>query len=278
MIFDHAIVNGKHLPLEQAQISIFDKAVFSSFGVYEAVKVDRGRPFYLREHLQRLLQSARMIELELSADLSTLVAWFQTLNQLDPQATWRLTIIAFGPLEAGAEALIAMRPETLQRYPQRLYDEGASAVLYAGRRAVPGCKSLNNLVNYLAQRAAGRAGALEGLLHHGGRLTEGGRSNLFAVRQGQLVTPPAAQVLSGITRDIIIQLMQATDCAVIEKPLSTDLSQYDELFISSTSMHVMPVTRVEGRPVGTGRVGPVTKNAAARFEAHYRQVMADGRG
>jgi branched-subunit amino acid aminotransferase/4-amino-4-deoxychorismate lyase len=153
------------------------------------------------------------------------------------------------------------------------YQNGAAAVLYEGLRFMPACKSMNTLVNTLARRAATRAGALEGLLHHHGYLTEGGRSNIFAVRQGQLVTPPADEVLSGITRDVIIQVMQDTSYPVSETPLLADVSLYDELFISSTSMHVMPITRIDGRLIGAGRVGPITQVALARFNTHYRQVM-----
>ena len=202
-----------------------------------------------------------------------LAQWFDRLLQVDPLATWRLVIIAFGAVEPAAKPVIAMRPEALPTYPDHFYRDGAGAVLYEGRRAIPACKSLNTLVNYLARRAAIRAGELEGLLYHDGCLTEGARSNLFAVQAGQLVTPPAAEVLSGITRDIILQEMETTEHPVIEAPLSTDFSKYEEFFISSTSMHVMPITRIDGRPLGSGQIGPVTKLAMARFEAHYRRVM-----
>jgi D-alanine transaminase len=133
-------------------------------------------------------------------------------------------------------------------------------------------------VNYLARRAATRAGALEGLLHHEGYLTEGSRSNLFAVRQGQLVTPPENKVLSGITRDIVVRVMQETPHPVIEAPISIDLSLYEEIFISSTSLHIMPITRIDGQPIGNGQVGPVTHLAMERFERHYRQMLAGNEG
>ncbi len=275
MIFDYAVVNGRLLPFDQAQISLFHQAVFSSFGVYEAVKVDRGRPFYLAEHLSRLFNSADAIELALGVDAPTLLEWFKLLAAPDPQATWTLRLMALGSVRLEDEPIVTMWPEPLRTYPQQLYRAGARAILYAGQRSLPTCKSLNTLVNYLARREAVRRGALEGLLYHHGHLTEGARSNLFAVKEGQLVTPPADQVLSGITRDVIFCQMEETDYPVGEAPITTDLSLYDELFISSTSMHVMPITVVDGQPIGPGRVGPVTQLAMSRFEAHYRQVMAD---
>jgi branched-subunit amino acid aminotransferase/4-amino-4-deoxychorismate lyase len=272
-LFKYAIVNGERRLLAEAQISIFNQALLSSFGVYEAIKIEAGRPFYLEEHLHRLFQSAAMLGLSLGRDVPTLARWFGELNRIDPQATWRLTIVAIGAVEAGVEPIVAMRPEPLRTYPARFYQEGATAVLYEGQRALPACKSLNTLVNFLARRAATESGSLEGVLHHNGYLTEGARSNLFAVRQGRLFTPPATEVLSGITRDVILQVMEDTPYPVVEAPLPTDLSLYEEIFISSTSMHVMPLNRIDGQSIGLGRVGPITKVAMARFETHYRAVM-----
>lgn len=272
-IFNHVIIDGNCLAINQAQISFFHPVLFSSFGVYESIKVERGHPFYLTDHLHRLLQSARMIDLDLGVGVATLTDWFYRLLAIDPQATWRLRILGLGA-ESGDESLIAMQPSILPTYPDRFYREGAGAILYAGQRALPACKSLNTLVNHLARRAANRIGALEGLLYHAGCLTEGARSNLFAVQQGELITPPASEVLSGITRDIILQVMQGSDYPVQEKCIWTDLSLYEELFISSTSMHVMPITRVDGQPIGAGEVGPVTRLVMNRFEAHYQQVRA----
>ncbi|RME76797.1 MAG: hypothetical protein D6784_05095 [Chloroflexi bacterium] len=275
-IFQTAVVNGRRLPADQAQVSVFNKAVFASFGVYETIKVDRGRPFYLVEHLHRLEHSAALIDLPLPADVPAIAGWVRSLLQLDPQVTCRIFIVALGAVEAGERPLLALQAEPLPTYAPHLYQTGAEAVLFEGARALPACKSLNTLVNFLARRTARQAGALEGLLHHSGYLTEGSRSNLFAVRQGQLLTPPADEVLSGITRDIVLQVMRDTAYPVEEARLPVDISLYDELFITSTSMHVMPITRVEGHPVGTGTVGPVTRLVMDRFEAHYRQKIGDG--
>ena len=273
MIFDHAIFNGQLVPADQARIPMVNKALFSSFGVYETMQVVQGQPFYLEEHLCRLLNSARMLELELGVDEPILTDWFELLRQIDPQATWTMRILAIGAVEPGTNPMIAMWAEPVSTYPDTFYRTGASAILYEGQRAIPACKSLNTLVNYLARRAAVQAGALEGLLHHNGSLTEGARSNVFAVRQSQLVTPPATDVLSGITRDVIIQVMQDTDYPVAEQPIAVEVSLFEEFFISSTSMHVMPITQIDGQLIGDGQVGPITKIAMARFEATYRRAM-----
>ncbi len=272
-VFDYTVVDGKLVPFSQAQISIFDKAFWASYGVYESVKVDRGCPFYLEDHLQRLLKSAEVLELGLKIDIETLVGWFEQLRVIEPEATWSLKIVALGTVEKNRKPVIAMQADVLPTYLEVFYHEGAAAILYGGQRALPMCKSLNTLVNHLARRAANRVGAVEGLLYHNGYLTEGARSNLFAVRQGQLVTPPSTEVLSGITRDITIQMMQSTDFPVVETPMPIDLALYEEFFITSTSMHVLPITKIDDRPIGNGRVGPVTQLAIKLFEVHYNEVM-----
>ncbi|MBI4446283.1 MAG: aminotransferase class IV [Acidobacteria bacterium] len=271
-IFKYVVVNGERLRAEEAQTSLFNAAFLASFGVYETVKIDRGRPFCLEEHLRRLLQSAQIIELELETDVATLACWFTQLLEVDPQATWTLRILALGA-DGGAPPLIAMQAMPLPTYSKTLYQEGASAVLYEGQRALPTCKSLNGLINYLARRAAVRAGALEGLLHHNGYLTEGSRSSLFAVHRGKLLTAVAAEVLAGVTRDIIVQIMRDSDHPVTEAPLPVALDLYDEIFISATSMHVMPITKVDDRLIGEGRVGPITKEVMARFEDQYKKIQ-----
>ena len=273
MIFEFAVLNGQLLPVEQAKIPVNNKALFASYGVYETIKVVQGQPFYGDEHLARLLASAALLELDLMVGMPALRDWFNTLADVDRAATWSLRILALGALNPGDRPLIAMWAEPLPTYPDKLYRAGAAATLFAGQRPLPACKSLNTLVNFLARRAAQQAGALEGLLHHNGHLTEGARSNIFAVRQGQLITPPAVDVLSGITRDIVFQVMRNSPHPVSEALLPVDVSLYDGFFISSTSMHVMPVTRIDGRPVGDGCVGPITREVMARFAVHYRQIM-----
>jgi D-alanine transaminase/branched-chain amino acid aminotransferase len=273
MIFDFALLNGQLLPVSDAQVPVTNKALFASFGVYETIKVVQGRPFYGDEHLERLLISAGLLHIDLQVDVSTLHYWFKMLADVDRSATWSLRILALGAVEPGALPFIAMWAEPVPTYAGSLYQEGATAILFAGQRSLPACKSLNTLVNFLARREAQQVGALEGLLHHKRQLTEGSRSNVFAVRQGQLITPPAAEVLSGITREVILQVMQDSDIPVVETLLPVDISLYDEFFISSTSMHVMPITQIDNRPVGKGRVGPITREVMARFEVHYREIM-----
>lgn len=273
-IFDYVVVNGRLLPAAQAQTPLFNQAFLSSYGVYETVKIDRGRPFYLAEHMRRLINSAQMIEIDLGVSAELLCDWFKLLIEVDRQATWTLRALALGAVGNITRPIVAFEALPLATYPDSFYSDGAKAVLYEGQRAIPLCKSLNTLVNYMAGHKAKRAGALEGILHSNGHFTEGSRSSLFVVSRGKLLTAPQALVLPGITRDIVIHVMQETDYPVIEQPVPVELSQLDEVFITATSMHVMPITQIDGQKIGNGRVGPVTQLAMERFNARYNSYMA----
>jgi D-alanine transaminase len=147
-------------------------------------------------------------------------------------------------------------------------------VTYAGCRHLPECKSLNTLVNFLARRHAVRVGAQEAVLCSDGRLTEGARSNIFAVHRGELCTPPAGQVLSGITRDIVLALAIESGILVRERSLYlAEVDEYDEFFVTSTSMHVMPVVAIDDRVVGRGRVGRVTAEMVRQFEVYHHKYF-----
>ena len=275
MIFDHVVVDGELQAVDGPQISLFNSAYYASYGIYESVKVDAGRPFYLEEHLHRLHKSAAMINLPLKVSVDRLLDWFNLLRDTDPQATWSLKVLVIGPEGKDDESIVALQPLPLSTYPPEFYVTGASAVLFEGQRFMPVCKSLNTLVNTLARRAATEAGALEGLLHHDSLLTEGSRTNLFVVRDGELLTPRTGDVLSGITREVIIDVMAESDHPVVEADVPADPSQFDEVFISSTSMHVMPITRIDGQPVGDGGIGPITKVAMKRFNEFYDAYMSN---
>jgi len=274
MDFEYIILNGRMRPASEAKVSLFSPALFSSFGVYESVEVAEGVPFHLQDHLSRLAESAEMIELSLPFSIYEIASW---VNRLVPQNGNRdclLRIIALGVTQAEDEALVAILPQPLPSYPDSYYWEGATAITFEGSRALPACKSLNTLVNYLARRQAIRAGVHEAILCSGGEMTEGSRSNIFAVCRDEIRTPPSDRVLSGITRDIIIRLALQAGYQVSEAPLSLmDLPQFSEFFITSTSMHIIPIARIGAALVDDGRVGQVTRDLMDRFERYHRDYV-----
>ena len=273
MFFSHASLNGNLIPFDEAQVSLAHPVFTTSFGVYESIQVDKGRPFHLADHIQRLQNSADLIGIPLPAQ-ETLRRWARALIQALPPASYSILILALGDSAGTQDTLVAFLPKPIRTYAPTLYAQGAAAITYPGQRAIPQCKSFNTLVNHLARVEARKQGALEGILTHNNELHEGARSNVFVVTadSNALLTPPADKVLSGITRDIVLQVMAESPTPVEERRIFTD-TPLAEMFITSTSMHVMPVTTLNGQKVGNGQVGPITREAMRRFEQYYRRRM-----
>jgi D-alanine transaminase len=162
-------------------------------------------------------------------------------------------------------------------YPAAYYAAGATAATFEAQRFLPEAKSLNALASFMAQRHARKVGVHEALLHHACCLTEGSNSNLFAVIDGRVITPPHTEVLSGVTRDIVIRLAHRNDIDLVEAELPVaQIEGWQEAFITSTNRHVMPITRIDGRPVGSGQVGPVTMRVRELFEAYFASQVGAG--
>lgn len=274
-LFDIVLVNGEITPTPQAQLSLTHPVFTNSHGVYESIQIDQGHPFHLKNHLQRLQNSANIIEIPLPS-LDTLLNWGLKLIKALPPVSYSLRILAIGQAEFETTAIVVFFPQPTPQYSSQFYTQGASAITYEGQRAIPQCKSFNTLVNHLGRLAAKKVNVIEAILTEYGEMTEGCRSNLFVVEAGRnrLLTPPANKVVTGITRDVVIDVMQDTPYPVQEAEISWDMS-LAEMFITSTSMHVLPITTLNGIKVGSGSVGKITRLAMERFEAYYQQYLAN---
>lgn len=266
--------NGEIIPADDACIPLRHPALVHAFGVYETVQVAAGVAFHLHDHLNRLASSARQIDLELPAAPEAMAAWVPPLLAANGVEECLLKILAYGP-DAGYKPLCFLWPEAMPRYPDRLYTIGADAITVRAERTLPTAKTLCTLANFLARRQAQRAGVHEALLvDRAGCITEGSNSNFFVVREGVLLTAPAASVLSGVTRDITLHLAREADIPVAERALPlAERDTWQEAFITSTSRHIMPLTRLDGRPIGQGQVGPLTRRLMALFAAYFQAVV-----
>jgi branched-subunit amino acid aminotransferase/4-amino-4-deoxychorismate lyase len=264
--------NGALIPPADAAISVFNPAIYGAYGVYESMQVRNGVVFEQDAHLARLAHSAEIIGLPLPAGTTVIGRWIAEVlaaNRMADCAECTLRLFVVGP-ENGGETCAYLWPQPSPVFPPAYYTAGADAITFEAQRYLPQSKSLNALASYMARRAANAQGVHEGLLYHDGRLTEGSNSNLFAVVDGTVLTPPAHEVLSGVTRDLVIMLAAGNGIPLEQTalPLSS-ISVWQECFITSTSRHIMPVTRIDGQPVGDGRVGPLTRRISALFEAFF---------
>jgi len=279
MGFYHVVLNGEIRPVGEAQVPLLSPALFSSFGVYETIEVVQGVGFHLEDHLVRMVESAAMIEMELPYSVKEMASWAETLIRETELEECRLRVVVLGATQSDERVLVAMVPQPRRHFAPEEYENGVQAVTFCGSRALPKCKSLNTLVNYLAQRQADRSGTREAILCSSGGMTEGSRSNIFAVDDGNLVTPPAEHVLAGITRDIVIRLADEIGVPVVEQILPmARIGELNEFFVTSTSMHVMPVVSIDGQPVGQGQVGPITRRLSVRFEDYHQSWVCRAKG
>jgi branched-chain amino acid aminotransferase len=275
-------LNDRFVPHEEAVVSVFDHGFLYGDGVFETMRAYRGRVLMLTEHLTRLERSASRLALQLpvpSEELGTLIQTAVDRNRLQ-DAYIRVTV-SRGPGEIGLDPTLCKTPTLViianpfRRYPDSFYADGVSIAIVQTRRNLPEAlppeiKSLNFLNNILAKIEATAAGAYEGvMLNHREELTEGTTSNLFVVQNGRLRTPaPECGILEGITRGVILRLAKELALPCEEARLHVaDLDAAEECFLTNTTHEVLPVTHVNGRPVGSGRPGQITGRLHASFLA-----------
>ncbi len=283
-------LDGRYLPAEQARVPIFDHGFLYGDGVFETVRAYGGVVFAAEDHFKRLEASAHGIGIPLPFAL----AGFQNIldgclsrNKMT-EAIVRLSISrgVGDPWPAAPVPGIPTVSAFTRPCPQVSATDWASgiAVQVSDITATPstaipsGIKSCNFLSHGLALRAARAEGASEAiLLNDRGEVAEGTVSNLFGVWNGVLITPPeSADILPGITRRNVLELARETELEVQQKPIPAKrLARADELFVTNSGWEIMPVTTVDGKPVGQGAAGPVT---TALHKAYKARVQATVKG
>lgn len=271
-------LDGAVLPAAEARVSALDRGFLYGDGLFETLRVYRGQPFALDEHIARLSNSGHLLGIVLPA-----VDWGASIRRLlernrllDVDARVRITISrGVGDLELAPPqdstptVLITARPigAELQRHQQ----VGVAAILLPfGREGfLAEHKTLDYLPGVLGRTLAARHQAYEGLyVTATGRVTEGTVSNLFVIRDGRLCTPPIRGILPGVTRAHVIDLAEAAGIGVSHQTVSLRaLESIDEAFLTSAVIEVLPLVDIDDRPVGSGRVGPLTRRIQRLYQA-----------
>jgi D-alanine transaminase len=277
-------LDGELLPLAEARISPLDRGFLFADGVYEVIPVHRGRPFLLRQHLERLERSLAAIRL---ANPHSMVQWAGILAGL-AAAAGGSEMLLYVQVTRGAEHgrnhlfPAGVRPTVFAfagPYPApapRVLEEGLAAVTLDDTRwARCDIKSVALLANVLLRQEAADRGADEALLVRDGLLLEGSSSSLFLCIGGTLVTPPNDhRILPGTSRDAVLELAQGWLPAQVCPLESREIENCDELWIASAGRGVLPVTRVDGRAIGTGRPGPLWAGMHDRLQRHLDDIAA----
>jgi branched-chain amino acid aminotransferase len=273
-------VDGTLYGRDDAKVSVFDHGFLYGDGVFEGIRAYEGNVFRLKEHIDRLYRSAHTIALDIPLTPAQMTqAVLETIAANEQKDAYIRLVVSRGPGDLGIDPSNCGRPTIviivaeIKLYPKELYETGASIVTSSVRRIPIQCldpriKSLNYLNNIMAKIDAKRAGALEAvMLNQQGRVAECTADNLFFIENGALKTPGLMNgALPGITRATVLEIGAAIGMPTEEGNYGLhDLYNADEVFLTGTGAEIMPVISVDGRKVGTGKPGGMTKRLLDEF-------------
>jgi branched-chain amino acid aminotransferase len=273
-------IDGKYYSERDAKISVFDHGLLYGDGVFEGIRAYNGRVFKLKEHIDRLFCSAKAILLKIPMSHTQIMrAVVEACRKNKIRDGYiRLVVtrgvgsLGLGPNRCKKPSVIIIA-DSIQLYPPEFYQRGLDIITVPTTRNLhsalnPAIKSLNYLNNILAKIEANNAGCEEAvMLNSEGFVAECTGDNLFIVKNSELFTPPlSAGALYGITRQTVIELAEAEGLKVSEPNLTRyDLFNADECFLTGTGAEIVPVIKIDGRVIGAGKPGPITRKLVAEY-------------
>jgi len=275
-------LNGEFLPADEAKVSVYDRGYLLGDGVYEVIPVYAGKTFLLARHLQRLQNSLDGVRIEnpySGEQWTQLIEDLIARNNSGDQSLYLQVTRGVAPRDhifpIGVAASVFIMSNPLHPVAESWKSEGIKAITTADIRWMRcDIKAITLLANSLMKQLAQDAGAQEALLIRDNYLTEGSASNAYAVVDGVIFTAPKDEkVLPGITRDLIIELAAQADIPLHERAVSeSTLRNADEIWISSSTKEVVPVTLLDGEIVGSGKPGPIWQQMHALFQQYKQEV------
>jgi len=274
-------VDGKFLPQSEAKIGVFDHGLLYGDGVFEGIRAYNKRVFKLERHVERLYQSAKAIDLAIPHAQEGMVDLIlETCRRNRVVDGYIRPIVTRGPGDLGLDprkctrgpSVIVIANPGIALYPKEKYENGLRLVTSSYRRVPPqslspSIKSLNYLNNILARIEANQHGADEALmLDIHGYVSEASADNVFIVQNHTVMTPYASTNLPGVTRETVLELAEKVGVRAIERPFTLyDVWSSNECFITGTAAEIGPVVEVDGRTIGDGAPGKVTKQLMKAF-------------
>jgi branched-chain amino acid aminotransferase len=278
-------LNGKLFDRDQAGVSVYDHGLLYGDGVFEGIRVYNGKVFRHQEHVDRLYESAKAIALEIPMSPAQMMAAVnETVKANNKVEGYIRLVVTRGPGNLGLDPRgctpnVIIIVDDISLYPRELYENGLKIITSSLIRNHPNAlnpriKSLNYLNNILAKVEAIRAGCLEALmLNHKGEVAECTGDNVFIVKKGLVKTTPAdAGILEGVTRNVVMELAKKVGIPLVECTLTRhDIYTADECFLTGTAAEVIAVTDCDGRVIGSGKQGPITKQLREAFVRYTRE-------
>jgi branched-chain amino acid aminotransferase len=278
-------INGRYCNKAEAAVSVFDHGLLYGDGIFEGLRIYGGKVFRLEAHLERLYRSAKAILLEIPMSRTQMgEAVLETVRKNRKKEGYIRLIVTRGegalgidPSSCGTATVIIIVGD-IQLYPKECYEKGIAIITASSRRIPSDCfdvriKSLNYLNNILAKIEAGKAGCLEAvMLNREGFVAECTADNIFIVTKNGLFAPaPYHGALDGITMQTVMEIAAGLHIGTHQTALTQyDLYNADECFMTGTGAEIMPIIRIDGRAIGTGKPGEVTRQLRERF----RQTVA----
>jgi len=279
-------IDGKLVDKDDAKISVYDHGLLYGDGVFEGIRVYAGKLFRVEAHLARLYDSAKAIRLVIPiSQKEFLAAIEQTVKANDFTDCYIRAVVTRGVGSLGIDPNKCKSPsvfiiaDLIQLFPKELYEKGMAVITSSIIRNHPAAlspriKSLNYLNNILARIEANDAGVGEAImLNHLGNVAECTADNVFIVKAGRVMTPTIVDgILEGVTRQAILDLCAKLAIPHLELSFQKhDLFVADECFVTGTGAEVAPVTKIDGRIIGTGQPGPITKRLIEAFHKYVRE-------
>jgi len=276
-------LNGKFLPIEQAMVPVLDRGFIFGDGVYELIPVYSRAPFRMDDHLARLERSLAAVRIKNPYPREQ---WRAIILELVAKQPWEDQGVYFQvtrgvakrdhAFPAGVEPTVFAMCNPLVNPPKELVEKGAVAVSAVDNRWLRcDIKSISLIGNVLLRQASADAGAVETILFREGKLTEASASNVFVAKNGLLLSPPKSNlILPGITYDVVVEIAQATGIPIEFRDVGeSEVRAADEVWLTSSSKEILAVVRLDGKPVGEGRPGPLFRKAYAGYQEFKARVM-----
>jgi branched-chain amino acid aminotransferase len=275
-------IDGQFLDEANAKVSVFDHGLLYGDGIFEGIRAYNGRVFKLKEHIDRLFYSAKAILLTIPLSHAEITrAVLDTCRQNGIRDGYIRLLVTRGVGGLGLNPNRCKKPsviviaDKIQLYPAEMYERGLDIITVPTVRNLhsalnPAIKSLNYLNNILAKIEANNGGCEEAImLNSEGYVSECTGDNIFIIKDGQMFTPPlSAGALYGITRGVVMELARLSGIPVSEPNLTRyDMFNADECFLTGTGAELIPVVKIDGRVVGTGKPGQVTKDLVTKYKA-----------
>lgn len=278
-------INGEYYPKSQAKISVYDHGLLYGDGVFEGIRAYGGVVFKLKEHIDRLYRSARVIILNIPLTKEEMInAVLGTLRKNNLQDAYIRLIVTRGVGDLGLDprkcpkSTVVIITDVIKLHSSEAKEKGIRAmIVWVKRDPVDATshevKSLNYLNSILGKIEANIAGFDEAIcLDKNGHISEGVAENLFIVQNGKIITPPTSTgALVGITRDVVMKSAKKLGYTAVESTITpTDLFTADEAFFTGTAAEIVPIVDVNKRRIGDGKPGPVTRRLMQEFEKLVR--------